>query len=275
MRSTARVWQNWWMQIVAGLLMTAVVVLPWLWIGKNDSAIFPHASNDMLGLLVVFSVLTLFSAYFVRRNARGAVKFAVLTDVGVALGLIGFVLQGLYAFNPKIFAGKISDASVHQLWVVGSAFVLCQILYFLLVRLPLGIVVLLTAALTTGISLWLTIVASLLGGAGEYGAYLNYAGPLVLGLALGILGFMKAVHLLMWLLALAIQWVMPAVFTALAALGSSSGRSFGSAAAGFANDVAANMDSSGWQIPTLVTLAAAMLTSVVLLIARKVRKHGH
>ncbi|WP_286172199.1 hypothetical protein [Arthrobacter sp. JUb115] len=41
-----RVWQNWWMQLVAGLLITAIAVLPWLWIGQEDRSILPHASDD-------------------------------------------------------------------------------------------------------------------------------------------------------------------------------------------------------------------------------------
>ncbi len=255
--------------------MTVVIVLPWLWIGKDDSAIFPHASNDMLGLLVVFSVLTLLSAYFVRRMGRGVTKFAVMTDLGVVLALLGFVLQGLYAFNPQIFSGKISASSEHQLWVVGSIFVVCQVLYYLIAKLPLLAAVPLVALLTTAISYWLQIIASLIGAVGEYAAYLSYAGPVVLGLVLGSLGFLRAANLLIWLLALAIQWIMPAVFTALAGLGSSKKAGFGAGLESFTDQVASNLSFSGLQGPSLATLAVAMLSSVVLLIVHKVKRRSH
>lgn len=270
LRSTARIWQNWWMLLVAGLLIMCLTVLPWLWVG-DDKAIFPHASTDALGILIVFAVATLWCGYFVRRIGKRRTSFAVVADVGLVLAVLGFTAQALYAMNPKIFAGQISSASIGHLWAVGLVFVASQVMYFLIAKLPLAPVAPIAAILTTGISLWIQVTASLISGAQSYIEYLSYAGPLVLGLVLGHLGFLKVSHLLIWVLSLAIQWVMPAVFTALAGLG----RSKTSSVTKFFDHVGSGILDTDWQWPSLVTLATAMLTSVVLLIVRKVRRRSY
>lgn len=270
MKSTARIWQNWWMQLVAGLLIICLTVLPWLWVG-DDKAIFPHASTDVLGILIVFAVATLWCGYFARRAGKRRTGFAVVADVGMVLALLGFTAQALYATNPKIFSAQISTASIKHLWAVGIVFVISQVMYFLIAKLPLVSAAPIIAILTTGISLWLQVAASLISGAQNYIEYLSYAGPLVLGLVLGFLGFLKVSYLLIWVLSLAIQWAMPAMFNALAGLGQA--KTHGST--GFLERVGSGILDTDWQWPSLVTLAAAMLTSVVLLIMRKVRRRSY
>lgn len=265
-----RVWRNWWMQVVAGLLITAIVVLPWLWIGQEDKSILPHSSDDAQGLLVVFAVVTLWGSWFARTFGYGRTSFTVVTSVGMVLGLLGLGFQGLYALEPELFSGVISAGSTYHLWVFSGLLIISLAWYFLSVKLRLPIAVLFYATLTVGVSYWLQIVASLVAGAQSFYVYLWYSGPLILGLILGFVGFLRIMNLLMWVFALAIQWVMPAIVESIARVIESKAvgwKSLGS----FWNEFTGSVLEVPWQTPLLVSLAAAMLTSVVLLIVRKVR----
>ncbi|MEG2577716.1 MAG: hypothetical protein RSA54_08295 [Glutamicibacter sp.] len=271
MGSMRRVWQNWWMQLVAGLLITAIAVLPWLWIGQEDRSILPHASDDAQGLLVVFSVITLWGCWFARRIGYSRTGFAIVTAVGMVLGLLGLGFQGLQAFEPGLLDGELSPASIRHLWVFGGLLLVSQAWYFLATKLRLPIAVLFYATLTVGVSYWLQIIASLVAGAQSYYVYLWYSGPLILGLILGFVGFSRVMNLLMWVFALAIQWMMPAVVESAA-------RVIGSKTTGwktvgsFWEQFTGSVLEIPWQAPLLVSLATAMLTSVILLIVRKVRR---
>lgn len=271
MRSTAGIWQNWWMQLVAGLLIVAFAVLPWLWIGYEDQAILPYTSNDALGLLLVFSMATLLSAFFARRVGRGGTKFAVVTDVGVVLGFIALAFQATYVLEPGLFDGYISADSVRHLYFLGTLFVVFQILYFLIVKLQLIAATPLVALIAVGISYWLQVVASLVSGAQSYTQYFWYAGPAVLGLVLGVLGFLKAANLLIWILSLVIQWITPALFESAAALGQGEERGIGNIFSTLVSGTSKAVAKLEWQGPVLVSLATAMLTSVILLIVHKAR----
>lgn len=271
MRSTAGVWQSWWMQLVAGLLIVAFAVLPWLWIGYEDQAILPYASNDALGLLLVFSMATLLSAFFARRVGYGGTKFAVVTDVGMVLGFIALAFQATYALEPGLFDGEISADSVRHLYFLGTLFAVFQALYYLIVKLKLIAAAPLVALIAVGFSYWLQVVASLVSGAQSYAQYLWYAGPVVLGLVLGVLGFLKAANLLIWILSLVIQWITPALFESVAAVGQGTERGVGSILGALVSGTSDALVKQEWQIPVLVSLATAMLTSVVLLIVHTVR----
>lgn len=271
MGSMSRIWHNWWMQLVAGLLITAIVVLPWLWIGEEDRSILPHASDDAQGLLVVFSVITLWGSWFARRIGYGRTAFTVVTAVGMILGLLGLGFQGLLAFEPGLLGGELSSASIRHLWVFGGLLLISQAWYFLATKLRLPIAVLFYATLTVGVSYWLQIIASLVAGAQSYYVYLWYAGPLLLGLILGFVGFLRIMNLLMWVFALAIQWVMPAVVESTARVIESKATGWDSIGS-FWKEFTGSVLDVPWQTPLLVSLATAMLTSVVLLIVRKVRR---
>lgn len=266
-----RIWHNWWMQLVAGLLITAIVVLPWLWIGEEDRSILPHASDDAQGLLVVFSVITLWGSWFARRIGYGRTAFTVVTAVGMILGLLGLGFQGLLAVEPGLLGGKLSSASIRHLWVFGGLLLISQAWYFLATKLRLPVAVLFYATLTVGVSYWLQIIASLVAGAQSYYVYLWYAGPLLLGLILGFVGFLRIMNLLMWVFALAIQWVMPAVVESTARVIESKATGWDSIVP-FWKEFTGSVLDVPWQTPLLVSLATAMLTSVVLLIVRKVRR---
>lgn len=266
-----RIWHNWWMQLVAGLLITAIVVLPWLWIGEEDRSILPHASDDAQGLLVVFSVITLWGSWFARSIGYGRTAFTVVASVGMILGLLGLGFQGLHALEPGLLGGELSAASIRHLWVFGGLLLISQAWYFLATKLRLPIAVLFYATLTVGVSYWLQIIASLVAGAQSYYVYLWYAGPLILGLILGFVGFLRIMNLLMWVLALAIQWAMPAVVESTARVIESKATGW-DAIGSFWKEFAGSVLDVPWQTPLLVSLATAMLTSVVLLIVRKVRR---
>ncbi|MBM7769528.1 hypothetical protein [Glutamicibacter nicotianae] len=266
-----RIWHNWWMQLVAGLLITAIVVLPWLWIGEEDRSILPHASDDAQGLLVVFSVITFWGSWFARRIGYGRTAFTVVTSVGMVLGLLGLGFQGLHALEPGLVGGELSAASIRHLWVFGGLLLVSQVWYFMATKLRLPIAVLFYATLTVGVSYWLQIIASLVAGAQSYYVYLWYAGPLILGLILGFVGFLRILNLLMWVFALAIQWVMPAVVESTARVIESKATGW-DAIGSFWKKFAGSVLDVPWQTPLLVSLATAMLTSFVLLIVRKVRR---
>lgn len=266
-----RIWHNWWMQLVAGLLITAIVVLPWLWIGEEDRSILPHASDDAQGLLVVFSVITLWGSWFARSIGYGRTAFTVVASVGMILGLLGLGFQGLHALEPGLLGGELSAASIRHLWVFGGLLLISQAWYFLATKLRLPIAVLFYATLTVGVSYWLQIIASLVAGAQSYYVYLWYAGPLILGLILGFVGFLRIMNLLMWVFALAIQWAMPAVVESTARVIESKATGW-DAIGSFWKEFAGSVLDVPWQTPLLVSLATAMLTSVVLLIVRKVRR---
>lgn len=271
MGSMRRIWHNWWMQLVAGLLITAIVVLPWLWIGEEDRSILPHASDDAQGLLVVFSVITLWGSWFARSIGYGRTAFTVVASVGMILGLLGLGFQGLHALEPGLLGGELSAASIRHLWVFGGLLLISQAWYFLATKLRLPIAVLFYATLTVGVSYWLQIIASLVAGAQSYYVYLWYAGPLILGLILGFVGFLRIMNLLMWVFALAIQWAMPAVVESTARVIDSKATGW-DAIGSFWKEFAGSVLDVPWQTPLLVSLATAMLTSVVLLIVRKVRR---
>lgn len=271
MGSTKRVWQNWWMQLVAGLLIAAITVLPWLWIGYEDSSILPHASNDGLGLVVVFAMTALLGSWFARRIGRRRTGFAVVTAVGLGVGMLGLGFQGLQAIEPDLFDGKVSQGSMRHLWVFALLFAINQAWYFLSAKLRLPIAALFYATLTVAVSYWLQIIASLMAGAQSYYIYLWYAGPLLLGMILGFVGFMRAMHLVVWVLALAIQWVMPAVYESVARVVESETKGFETFPLFWKGFTSTVLDVP-WQTPLLVTLATAMLTSVTLVVVRKVRR---
>jgi len=269
--SMRRVWQNWWMQLVGGILVAAIAVLPWLWIGEKDRSILPLAKDDALGLIVVFTLTALLGSWCVRRLGRGRTSFAVLTAVGMFLGMLALGAQGIQATNPDAFTGHLTKATVHQLWVFGSLLVLSQAWYFLSAKLRLPVATLFYAGLTVSLGYWLQIVASLVAGAQSYYIYLGYAGALVLGLILGFVGFLRASNLIFWVLALAIQWVMPAVVDSAArAIQSQTG--FAKGLQSFGRSFNASVLETEWQTPLVISLATAMLTSVILLIVRKVRR---
>lgn len=265
-----RVWQNWWMQLVGGILMAAVAVLPWLWIGEKDRSILPLASDDALGLIVVFALTALLGSWCVRRLGRGRTGFAVVTATGMFLGMVSLGAQGIYATNPTAFSGDLSQATVHQLWVFGSLLVLSQACFFLSAKLSLPVASLFYAILSVSLGYWLQIVASLISGAQSYYIYLGYAPALVLGLILGFVGFLRVSNLLFWVLSLAIAWVMPAVVDSAArAIQSESG--FIQGLQRFGKNFNATVLETPWQTPLVIALATAMLTSVILLIVRKIR----
>lgn len=269
--SMRRVWQNWWMQIAGGILIVVIVVMPWLWIGEEDRSILPLAGNDVLGLIVVSSLSALLGSWLVRRVGRGRTGFTVVTAVGIFLGMLGLGAQGIYATNPSAFGGKLTQASVTQLWVFGSLLVLSLAWYFLSAKLRLPVAALFYATMTVSVSYWLQIVASLIAGAQSYYVYLWYAGPLILGLILGFVGFLRAINLVFWVVALAFQWVMPAVVESSAKAIQSEAQ-IGPAASAFSKEFSALIVELDWQTPLIVSLATAMLTSVVIVIVRKVRR---
>lgn len=272
MRATAPVWSNWWMQLVAGLLTVAVVVAPWLWIGYGDSSIFPYAADDALGILVVFALVTMVTGYLARHYGQGRTGFVILLDLGAVLGMLALVIQGVLAFEPRLFHGQISEASIRHLWVLLGVFVVSQVLYFLMSKLSLISAVPLIAVLTFSLSYWLQTVASLISWAQPYVSYLWYAGPLLLGLVLGFLGFLRAANLLIWILALAIQWVMPSVFEGVATVVESGVGSLGKFLSALGTEIANGALQLSGQTSTLVTLATAMLASMIVLIVRKAKR---
>ncbi|WP_334121493.1 hypothetical protein [Glutamicibacter sp.] len=270
MGSMRRVWQNWWMQIAGGVLIAAIVVMPWLWIGEEDHSILPLGSNDALGLIVVFALTSLLGSWLVRRIGRGRTGFAVVNAVGLFLGMLALGAQGILATDPDAFSGNLSPTTTRQLWVFGGLLVIGQAWYFLSSKLPLPVATLFYATLTVSVSYWLQIVASLIAGAQSYYIYLWYTGPVVLGLILGFVGFLRAINLIFWVLALAIQWVMPAVIESSARMIQSE-KTSGHALSEFGKEFASSLGEVDWQTPLIISLATAMLTSVIIVIVRKVR----
>lgn len=247
----------------------------WLWLGQREQPLLPVATSDATGLVIIFAIISLLGGWFARVLGRRGTSFAILTDVGILIALIGLAFQWIWDDSPEIFQGTLSPALQFQLWVFGTVFVLSQVLYFLIAKLRLSVVALLVSGLVFSIGQWLQMTATYTPLEPEVYSSLVYAGALVLGLVLGVLGFLQIWHLLVWVIALAIQWVMPPVISALAIVlenpADSATGSFGK----FGQLSAKAFGQTDWLIPTLVTLAVAMLTSVILLIVHKLKRRSY
>ena len=276
MRNSRQFWSPWWAQIIAGLFIVMLAVGPWLWLwlGQREQAMLPTSKNDAEGLIIVFAIIALLGGWFTRVMGRRSTSFAILTDIGVLLALVGFVFQWIWGDAPEIFQGKVSDPLQAQLWALGVVFVISQVLYFLIAKLRLSIVALLVAALVFNVGQWLQMVATYTPLEPEIYSSLIYGGALILGLVLGFLGFLQIWHLVVWVIALAIQWVMPAVISAVVMLLENPVGSVGGSLAKFGELSQGAIGQTDWLIPSLVTLAVAMLVSVTLLIVRKAKRRS-
>ncbi|PRB68071.1 hypothetical protein [Arthrobacter sp. MYb213] len=274
MRSSRQFWSPWWAQIIAGLFIVMLAVGPWLWLwlGQREQAMLPTSKNDAAGLIIIFAIIALLGGWFTRVMGRRSTSFAILTDIGVLLALVGLVFQWIWGDAPEIFQGKVSDPLQAQLWALGVVFVISQVLYFLIAKLRLSIVALLVAALVFNVGQWLQMVATYTPLEPEIYSSLIYGGALILGLVLGFLGFLQIWHLVVWVIALAIQWVMPAVISAVVTLLENPVGSVGGSLAKFGELSQDAIGQTDWLIPSLVTLAVAMLVSVTLLIVRKAKR---
>lgn len=277
MRSSRQFWSPWWAQIIAGLFIVLLAVGPWLWLwlGQREQPMLPTSMSDAAGLIIIFASIALLGGWFTRVIGRHGTSFAILTDIGVLLALVGLVFQWIWGDAPEIFQGKISDGLQTQLWALGTAFVISQVLYFLIAKLRLSIVALLVAALVFSVGRWLQMVATYTPLEPEIYSSLTYAGALVLGLVLGFLGFLQIWHLVVWVIALAIQWIMPAVISAVVTLLENPVGSVGGSLAQFGELTQGSIGQTDWLIPSLVTLAVAMLVSVILLIVRKAKRRSY
>ncbi|MGO3256525.1 hypothetical protein [Glutamicibacter ardleyensis] len=276
MRNSRQFWSPWWAQIIAGLFIALLAVGPWLWLwlGQREQPILPTSKNDAAGLMIIFALITLLGGWFTRVIGRRSTSFAILTDIGVLLALVGLVFQWIWGDAPEIFQGKISGELQVQLWVLGIIFIISQVLYFLIAKLQLSIVALLVAALVFNVGQWMQMVATYTPLEPEIYSSLIYVGALILGLVLGFLGFLQIWHLVVWVIALAIQWVMPAVISAVVTLLENPVGSVGGSLAKFGELSQDAIGRTDWLIPSLVTLAVAMLASVILLIIRKAKRRS-
>ena len=276
MRNSRQFWSPWWAQIIAGLFIVLLAVGPWLWLwlGQREQPILPTSKNDAAGLMIIFALITLLGGWFTRVIGRRSTSFAILTDIGVLLALVGLVFQWIWGDAPEIFQGKISGELQLQLWVLGIVFATSQVLYFLIAKLQLSIVALLVAALVFNVGQWMQMVATYTPLEPEIYSSLIYVGALILGLVLGFLGFLQIWHLVVWVIALAIQWVMPAVISAVVTLLENPVGSVGGSLAKFGELSQDAIGRTDWLIPSLVTLAVAMLASVILLIIRKAKRRS-
>lgn len=271
MKSVRNFWQPWWAQLIAGLLVVLISMLPWLWawLGKSESSLLPSVSHDASGLLIVFLTSSLLGGWFARVIGLGATGFSVLIDVGISLGFLGLAAQTALSREPKFFSSGPSKELATELWVLLVIFICTQVLYLLITKLSLSVVAMLVAAFGFSVGLWLQALLTYTPLDVKIHSSLTYAGPLVLGLVLGFLGFLRWWYLVVWALSLAIQWVAPALLMALATVLQSPAKTFGKSLDVLGDSTVANMAAMDWKIPLLVTLATAMLTSVVLLIVRK------
>ncbi|HAY43467.1 MAG TPA: hypothetical protein DCY59_07915 [Micrococcaceae bacterium] len=276
MRNSRQFWSPWWAQIIAGLFIVLLAVSPWLWLwlGQREQPMLPTSTSDAAGLMIIFALITLLGGWFTRVIGRRSTSFAILTDIGVLLALVGLVFQWIWDDAPEIFQGKISGELQVQLWALGIIFIISQVLYFLIAKLQLSIVALLVSALVFNVGQWLQMVATYTPLEPEIYSSLIYAGALILGLVLGFLGFLQIWHLVVWVIALAIQWVMPAVISAIVTLLENPVGSIGGSLAKFGELSQDAIGQTDWLIPSLVTLAVAMLTSVILLIIRKAKRRS-
>lgn len=277
MRKSRQFWSPWWAQIIAGLFIVLLAVGPWLWLwlGQREQPMLPTSKSDAAGLMIIFAIIALVGGWFTRVIGRRGTGFAILTDVGVLLALVGLVFQWIWGDAPEIFQGKPSDELQTQLWALGTVFVISQVLYFLIAKLRLSIVALLVAALVFNVGQWLQMVATYTPLEPEIYSSLVYVGALLLGLVLGFLGFLQIWHLVVWVISLAIQWVMPAVISAVVTLLENPVGTVGGSLTKFGELSRDGIGQSDWLIPSLVTLAVAMLVSVILLIVRKSKRRSY
>ncbi|WP_146112433.1 hypothetical protein [Arthrobacter sp. MYb224] len=277
MRSSRNFWSPWWAQIVAGLFVVLLAVAPWLWLwlGQRDESLLPAPDSDAAGLIIVFSLVALLGGWFARIIGRRATSFAILTDVGMMLSLLGLAAHWILGGEPNFLQGGASPETQRELWVFGTLLVISQILYFVIAKLRLSVVALLVAVLAFSVGQWMQMVATYTPADPNIYSSLTYAGPLLLGFVLGFLGFLRAWHLVLWIIALAIQWIMPAVISAVVTILENPEGSWGASLSRFGELTVAAVRQSDWIIPALVTLATAMLVSVILLIVRKVRRRSY
>ncbi|WP_404287034.1 hypothetical protein [Glutamicibacter arilaitensis] len=277
MRSSRKFWSPWWAQIVAGLFVVLLAVAPWiwLWLGQRGEPLLPTPDSDAAGLIVVLSLVALLGGWFARVVGRGATGFAIRTDVGIMLSLLGLATQWILGADPGFLQGSSSPESQRELWIFGTLLVISQVLYFVLAKLRLSVVALLVALLAFSAGQWLQMVATYTPADPKIYSSLIYAGPLLLGIVLGFLGFLRAWHLVLWLFALAIQWIMPSVISAVVTILENPAGSWGNSVSKFGELTAASAVQTDWIIPALVTLATAMLVSVILLIVRKFRRRSY
>ncbi|HJX78852.1 hypothetical protein [Glutamicibacter sp.] len=276
MRNSRQFWRPWWAQIIAGLIIVLLAVGPWLWLwlGQREQTMLPTSKSDAAGLIIIFAIIALLGGWFTRVMGRRSTSFAILTDIGVLLALVGLVFQWIWGDAPEIFQGKVSDQLQAQFWALGVVFVVSQVLYFLIAKLQLSIVALLVAALVLNVGQWLQMVATYTPLEPEIYSSLIYVGALILGLVLGFLGFLQIWHLVVWVISLVIQWVMPAVISAVVALLENPAGSVGASLVKFGELSQDAIGQTDWLIPSLVTLAVAMLVSVTLLIVRKAKRRS-
>ncbi|WP_418907469.1 hypothetical protein [Glutamicibacter endophyticus] len=254
--------------------MSLVVALgPW-WLTQGTAEQFqswPHAVSAPLALLGTMGMALLLVAVLARTVGDGVLRFTVVVDVVFCLGVLALTFGALLGASSKALASPLPVLSVVQLWTVGVCLLLGQLALWSIARGTMISLVLAVAVLGFAPSYWAAAMGTVLHAPVKVQGYLELAGPLCLGIALGVLGFLHVANLAIWAVALLIQWLMPGVLgaTLWVLRGATEHQDVGIAQLWKTGAQLVRDQEPLW--PAVTTLAVAMLLSVMLLIVGKVK----
>jgi len=267
----------WWVQLLLGITATAVGLAPWLFSGAVVApkraglehvviSLLPHAGAQLILFFSLLSVVVLCAGFILRWATGASVRLSILGGLGV---LVALIAAGYHSWTVMEPASMPHSPALRTHLIATCTGILIALLgYWLLRRCSMTVCALVVAVLSLGPGLWLRQWFE----AGQVAEYLPFAGPLILGCVLGCVGFLSAGVLLVWCVALALQWLVPGLF---AVASNAVVRQMEAEKALPLGQVWATMRDSAlqmhWLYASLATLAVAMLLSVVLLGARRIR----
>lgn len=261
----------WWVQWLLGIAAVVLALLPWLTAEpgiqatagqESATSLLPPASKKPHLLFLMGGASALLTGLGTRLLANRRGRCAVLCGLGLLTGWTAAIYQSWTVLRTA--ALDVEQLGVH-LGLTLSMVVGVLVLHAGLSLAPLGGFSIALAVLSLMPGYWLGEVLAV----DAVQTHLDFLGPIMLGIALGYLGFARGSALLLWCAALLVQWIMPAVLSVAASFSSS------------AEDL--RSPNNLWAVGReqllqlhhvylgLGTLATAMLLSVILLFVRRAR----
>ncbi|WP_431710278.1 hypothetical protein [Glutamicibacter uratoxydans] len=263
----------WWVQWSLGLALTLFALLPWL-SGDNliqlgaagelspTPSLLPHAAYQSSDLWVAQGMCALLGGFFVRALSGRNLRFLLLVLIGSACGWLGAGYHSLTVLN-SFAAGR--DTLPRHLLVFGLGLVCLLLLFWIIARLQMCWVALSLALLSFVPGFWLDQLWDEV----PWQLPIQHLGPLLLGIVLGVLGFERIVALAFWIAALVIQWLAPVFLNLLSAqLATVDATLTGTR---LWEVFSAHALEPQWITASIITLAGAMILSVLLVLLRRIR----